>query len=499
MDLKEVQTLKSVLVEALKAVDCATEVGAVVTAMRRHPVSGDLQGRACNRLSRLIENNAATMSLARDAGAIEAVIAAMRTYAADSVLQGKACHTLSNFNTGVDVKTAVRAKSAGAIEAVVAAMRTHAGDHEVLCQGCQALSNFNTGNDRETRARAGSAGAIEALVATLRRDVCVMVLVQASTALHNITCDCAANTTRARDAGAVEAVVAAMRKHARIENMQIRSCIILFALTNGSVELTNGSVEHTTRAVNAGAVEAVVMAMRLHPHSALLNDKACRQLYIFMRDNGESAARAGKVGAVEDVVAAMLRHADCTSTMVQTHACFALDHLVKGNAQNTIRAGLAGAIEAVKTTIHRHASNEQVQQKARETLFALGKIYLKGFEADVPVGASEKDVALGVKALRAVVEPTAAERAVWASGGQKSVSYTQFQAMGILRTFDEEKSCMGCGSAKARQKCTRCWGADRTEIRYCSRVCQLSHWNHQAGASHKTECRSRAAASSTHG
>jgi TPR repeat protein len=122
----------------------------------------------------------------------------------------------------------------------------------------------------------------------------------------------------------------------------------------------------------------------------------------------------------------------------------------------------------------------------------IGEIYLMGFDEDVPVGTFDRDVPLGMKYLRAVA---VAERE--SDGDDEAIA----KAEALLRNFHAGRSCMGCGSPKARKlcggsycapTCGGCVDAGQAKARYCGKACQLIHWRHQT-ASHKAECASRAA------
>ena len=65
------------------------------------------------------------------------------------------------------------------------------------------------------------------------------------------------------------------------------------------------------------------------------------------------------------------------------------------------------------------------------------------------------------------------------------------EADALIRVFHADKSCMGCGSAKAPKLCSGCLDFDHTKVRYCGEACQLIHWRQQS-ASHKAKCGSRA-------
>jgi hypothetical protein len=84
--------------------------------------------------------------------------------------------------------------------------------------------------------------------------------------------------TRLVDVGAIEAVTAAMRTHARSEAVQkLGACTVLLKMTHLNVEnITRAvtvNVENIIRAVTAGAIEAVVAAIRTHAGSEIVQDR----------------------------------------------------------------------------------------------------------------------------------------------------------------------------------------------------------------------------------
>jgi len=69
--------------------------------------------------------------------------------------------------------------------------------------------------------------------------------------------------------------------------------------------MTLGNDENRTRAAAAGAVEAVVAAMRAHPRSEGVQHRACDALGHMTFRNADNQTRAGNAGALIAVVAAM--------------------------------------------------------------------------------------------------------------------------------------------------------------------------------------------------
>jgi hypothetical protein len=84
-----------------------------------------------------------------------------------------------------------------------------------------------------------------------------------------------------------------------------------------------------------------------------------------------------------------------------------------------------------------------------ECPFAQGLLVcmMGSIEELVPVGAFDRDVTLGMKYLRAL---TVADRQC-----EEYEAAVISKAAALVSTFDADKSCMGCGSKKAR----KLWGA----------------------------------------
>ena len=83
-------------------------------------------------------------------------------------------------------------------------------------------------------------------------------------ALRNMACN-ADNKVKAGSAGAIEAVVAAMRAHASNAGVQEQGCRALINLTNNDA--------NQVKAGSAGAIDAVVAAMRAHASSASVQEQ----------------------------------------------------------------------------------------------------------------------------------------------------------------------------------------------------------------------------------
>jgi len=137
------------------------------------------------------------------------------------------------------------------------------------------------------------------------------------------------------------------------------------------------------RAVDAGAIEAVVDAMRAHPQAAGVQEQACKVL-INVCAGGDAAVRArsqraAAAGAIEAVVEAMRAHPQVEG--VQEYGCWVLNNVCHqrpgddeafdaGRARQR-RAVQAGGRTLAAAAVQAHPDNERVQRYGKLLLEAL--------------------------------------------------------------------------------------------------------------------------------
>ena len=213
---------------------------------------------------------------------------------------------------------------------------------------------------------------IEAVVAALRREAGSASGVQReATVLCNLTgtTACAEISTRAGNAGAVEALMAALHEHATSQDVQY----VLFA-TLGHMCFRNEA--NQSRAASAGAIEAFVKAMRrLAGGNFSLQERACVALRSVTTCHAGSVYRAVKAGAFEAAVAAMRGHPKISA--VQKEACGILGNLVSmastaaDNNANKLAAGKAGAVEAAVVAMRNHSGDDTIQRVASSVVIIM--------------------------------------------------------------------------------------------------------------------------------
>jgi hypothetical protein len=154
-------------------------------------------------------------------------------------------------------------------------------------------------------------------------------------------------------AGAVAAIVGAMRQHANDLLLQRFGCT---ALTS----LCARHARNAARAGAAGAVDAVLRAAALVGTTNDPEDKAgpWQALGALSEEDARIAAAAVAAGALERVIADMRAHPG--SAALQTMCCMCIQQLIKDDASAILRAIESGGMEAVLQTLRLHGSNSQV-------------------------------------------------------------------------------------------------------------------------------------------
>jgi hypothetical protein len=167
--------------------------------------------------------------------------------------------------------------------------------------------------------------------------------------------------TRAGNAGAIEAVVAAMRAHADSARLQVIACMVLCAHVCPTCVLGAPCEVNILRARNAGALEAAVAALRRHTDRKV-QISVCSLLQILPYSSEESRTIAASAGAIEAVVEAMRVHPK--SGQMQLHAYQALYAITIDNAENISRARNEGAMELVEAALMAHSGDQVLKANA---------------------------------------------------------------------------------------------------------------------------------------
>jgi hypothetical protein len=126
------------------------------------------------------------------------------------------------------------------------------------------------------------------VVVALRTHVAVARVAEMAGERLRILCAPEGSEQAAAEAGAIEAVVAAMRAHPQEEGVQKDGCSALADMCCGN---DAAAAARTQRAAAAGAIEEVVAAMRAHPQEEKVQENGCLVLaYVCYGDDAAAAA-----------------------------------------------------------------------------------------------------------------------------------------------------------------------------------------------------------------
>jgi hypothetical protein len=341
-------------------------VTAVLAAMRAFPADEELQLGCCCVLSHLAGAAGTLGGACFDAAVVDAALTAMRAHAGAHALQGHGCTLLTRVLRDDRNADAAWVRRGGeALALITAALRTHQDDVHVLTIGCMALS-FVMLYTEDNKRTAGIADAIEAVVAAMRAfpaavNAADMADLQpnALSALANMCRDVRDNQVAAAAAGALEVIVSAMRMHASNGDVQSAGCLALGTLVGGVPA-------SQTRAGELGGVEAMVAALRccavalpavhrprfLHGWNELMS--------LLLRDHPINKHKAVTAGAIETVLACMPLAADVDDDVAATvlhSTCVVMRSLVIGGGHEA-RAVLAGVLEVLEAQTGRSVDVE---------------------------------------------------------------------------------------------------------------------------------------------
>ena len=219
---------------------------------------------------------------------------------------------------------------------------------------------------------------VVAAVAVLQAHVAAARVVEAACCRVAVLCREESNRQTAAEAGAFEAVVVAVWAHPQVASVQRHSCR---ALSNGCIVSNAAGQARKQRAGAAGALEAVVAAMQAHWQDVGMLERGCAVLnnmvcHPFGSDATVQARkqRAGAAGALEAVVAAMQAHRQVVG--IQHMGCKALNSACHGTDAAALarrqRAMVAGGREAAAAAMQAHPGVADVQQFGQKVINLLG-------------------------------------------------------------------------------------------------------------------------------
>jgi hypothetical protein len=266
-----------------------------------------------------------------------------------------------------DVAAALAARDCGRLVQLTRAASTSS----VRGAGCDALAHVAEAYDGSPDHAAGLADTtrrvFEALVSVLGAEVAnVDVLIAGLDALFSWCMVVPQAGVRAGEAGALDAVVAAMRVDTASARLQRCGCVALAGVLEGSPE-------NLRLAAEANVVATVVAATQTHLSCATVKKRACSVLRLVavrteLNGNEENRDAAVALGAIELVTAA-IESADAEASDL---ACSALHNLISMLPERAARAQRCGAFEATVKAMRLHAQHLGMQTSGCTVLGRMG-------------------------------------------------------------------------------------------------------------------------------
>jgi hypothetical protein len=318
-------------------------VTATLAALRLHAADARVQAAGWHLIARVCLNDD-NVGSAGAAGAITDVLTSLRTHTSDVDVLLSACAALRNLTVSHGA-LAVTAERLGAVSAVVAALRAHPTHAGLAEQGCAALSCL-AAHEAVSRGRWNDVHVTIAVVSALNFHVAHHVTVKGCCKMMSDVGELASVAGKLCDAGAINAVVRAMRMHAATEELQLAGCLALDAL------LRKGLQAHTFGPADAGVLEAVALTFRTHGSVLRVVHLGCSALYALFgklapqpfSDGGAPSSLFSVV--LHAVVSVLRRHR--ADVRVQHIACWVISALAR-LSNDQVDEG--GAVEAVLGTL----------------------------------------------------------------------------------------------------------------------------------------------------
>lgn len=246
------------------------------------------------------------------------VVRTLKEYMSDAATVQAACERWASM-TAQDVSSRHEAAECGAIEAVVGAMEMHTASAGVTENAMGALGNLAAGTDAQglgRKQRAADAGVFEAIVAGMRMHADVSgVQANGAATLGNVASNVddlgIARKRRAVEAGALDVLVGCLRAHIGDEAVCDMAAFALGNLVRGRGDKTSaddvdadadGSRARKQRAVELGALEAIVKAMGRHPSSWRVQEYGARAIANITFRSDDFRSKAIEAGATQETL-----------------------------------------------------------------------------------------------------------------------------------------------------------------------------------------------------
>jgi hypothetical protein len=352
--------------------DQARAAGAVevlVDSMKRLELHPSIQIENFEGLSSICEISTENNDSAMNAGAIQAVIAILKKYACHAQVHIAGFQVLRTLLERAEDEEANihRAVKAGVVDVAVQGIKIHADNSGVFDVGCIVLQKvfrrkyYDDEQDRYMKAaldQAVEAGAVEAILEGVDKNFhleqvfvrglsSLIGLMQSSLRISEFESPLygeikspldARHLCRALEAGAVETIVKAMKAH---EECALRWRPELFRIIHALVNCDAWNPDRRTSIVDAGVIEVIVKQIEPFCSTCTTSDRAFQVLHTLLDADVSCRVRAVEAGAIEIVVDFIM---DKNGSSKEFAVLYDIINVDQGSR---VRAAEAGAIEAI--------------------------------------------------------------------------------------------------------------------------------------------------------
>eukprot|EP00746_Dinoflagellata_sp_MGD_P018405 gnl/MRDRNA2_/MRDRNA2_142660_c0_seq1.p1 gnl/MRDRNA2_/MRDRNA2_142660_c0~~gnl/MRDRNA2_/MRDRNA2_142660_c0_seq1.p1 ORF type:complete len:582 (-),score=107.99 gnl/MRDRNA2_/MRDRNA2_142660_c0_seq1:122-1867(-) len=227
---------------------------------------------------------------------------------------------------------------------VLETMRRHLHSPDVQGAGCTVLSEVAS-NDAYLRDLMQKKGAIQTVLKAMQLNLGNAWQQETGCDFLTVIGTTDAGVTVITEAGGVDAVIVAMRVHSAYDGALRAACNVLH-------NIARHGTDKKAIVVDDGGVVIIVKAMRAHLSSSSLIAAACGALGALAWKNAESKNAVAKAGGIEAIVSGIKMQK--SSPDVQENACKALRSIMGNSTEHRNRIARAGGIEAVVAGVAEH-------------------------------------------------------------------------------------------------------------------------------------------------
>lgn len=350
----------------------------IVAALRRHPDDAGVVDRGLGALCNLgLADVGAEPALVR-ADVVPVIAQALHKHGSCTKLVFSGLLLLSLI-AGPDEGAALIVRD-GAVQSIIAAMRRHEDDSDIIQYSMRTLA-FVAMDDNDYKSVLAREGSVAVIVAALQRHAEVEGVVRRGLlALKCLASDADIQTLIVRE-GARDVVLAAVRRHDAVAQLVVEGigCLVYLLRDDDSRQAL----------ILKGLIPTLVAAVRQHEGDEMLVEYALTGLHFLAASSAETAELLVRDGAVQAVIAALLRHAAACDAA--TLALETLHNLCVRN--DCARAALLvreGAIPAIVSAMRQQEDNAEVILAAVSLLDVFAQKASTGNSAS-PESASESD------------------------------------------------------------------------------------------------------------